>query len=109
MNVLTAVVMKSPIFRGITPCSPLKANGCFAGTCRLHLQDQRISKAKKPALLAATCFMVFSCMSYFLILKMETTYSSETSVEFSTTTRRYISEDRTLQPTFNFGRKPERK
>jgi hypothetical protein len=38
-EVLTPVVMKtSSIFWDITPCSPLKVNGRYAGTCRLHLQ-----------------------------------------------------------------------
>jgi hypothetical protein len=60
-KVLTAVVMKSCIFREITPCSPLSVNRHLGGT-----------------------------------LKMETTYSSETSVDFQRTTRRYIPEDRIL-------------
>jgi hypothetical protein len=45
-EILTAVVMKSSIFWDITPCSPLKVNWRFGGTCRLHLQGQRISKAR---------------------------------------------------------------
>jgi hypothetical protein len=36
-EVITAVVM-SYIFWDTTPCSPLKVNQCFGGTCRLHLQ-----------------------------------------------------------------------
>jgi hypothetical protein len=46
VEVLTAVVMKSSVFCDITPCSPLKVNQSFGGTCRLHLQDRRISQAK---------------------------------------------------------------
>jgi hypothetical protein len=34
--VLTAVVIKIPIFWDITLCSPLKINLRFRGTCRLH-------------------------------------------------------------------------
>jgi hypothetical protein len=45
-EVLTAVVMKSKIFWDITPCSPLKFNRHFGGTCRLHLQGRRISQAR---------------------------------------------------------------
>jgi hypothetical protein len=37
-EVLTAVVMKSPIFWDIMPCSLLKVNQYFRGTCYLHLQ-----------------------------------------------------------------------
>jgi hypothetical protein len=57
--VLTALVIKSCIFWDITPCSPLKVNLRFGVTCRLHLQGQRISRARNQcesrALLAA-CF-----------------------------------------------------
>jgi hypothetical protein len=45
-DVLTAVVMKSPIFWDITPCSPLKVYRCFGGTYRLQLQGRRISPAR---------------------------------------------------------------
>jgi hypothetical protein len=34
-------------FWDIMPCSPLKVNRRFAGTCRLHLQGRRISEARK--------------------------------------------------------------
>jgi hypothetical protein len=39
---LTAVVIKRSVFWDITPCSPLKANGRFEGTCRLRLQGGSI-------------------------------------------------------------------
>jgi hypothetical protein len=57
---------KSSIFWDETPCRPLMAK-----------QD------------------LISCLSYSSTLKMEETYSSETSVVFQRTTRRYIPEDRT--------------
>jgi hypothetical protein len=38
--------MKSSIFLDITPCNPLKVNRRFGGTCRLHLQERRISQAR---------------------------------------------------------------
>jgi hypothetical protein len=47
------------------------------------------------ALLAA-CFTLVSCLGYYSTMKMEATCSSETSVDFQPTTRRYIPEDRTL-------------
>jgi hypothetical protein len=37
-EVITAVVMKCPVFWDITPSSPLVVNWRFGGTCRLHLQ-----------------------------------------------------------------------
>jgi hypothetical protein len=37
-EVLTAVVMKSTVFCDISPCSQLRVNRNFRGTCHLHLQ-----------------------------------------------------------------------
>jgi hypothetical protein len=45
-EVLTAVIKKSTVFWDITPCSQWKVKGRFGGTYRLHLQDQRISRAR---------------------------------------------------------------
>jgi hypothetical protein len=45
-EVLTAVIMESCVFWDITPCSPVKVNLRFGGTCRLHLQSRRISQAR---------------------------------------------------------------
>jgi hypothetical protein len=42
------------------------------------------------------CFMLVSCLAYSSIMKMEAKCSSETSVDFQRTTRRYITEDITL-------------
>jgi hypothetical protein len=51
--------------------------------------------SKKPDLLA-TCFTLVSCLAYSSTLTMEAICSSETSVDFQRTARRYISKDRTL-------------
>jgi hypothetical protein len=40
-------VSKVPRFWDITPCSPLKVNQRFGGTCRLHLQGRKIRQSKK--------------------------------------------------------------
>jgi hypothetical protein len=85
--------MKSSILWDITPCSPLKANRRFGGTC-LHLQGQRISQARKQLCLPPA-FKLVSCLAHSSILKREATCSSETSVAFQRTTRRYIPHDRT--------------
>jgi hypothetical protein len=45
----------------------------------------------------ATCLILVSCSTYSSTLKMESTYSSETSVHFQRTTQIHISEDRTLR------------
>jgi hypothetical protein len=52
-EVLTSVVMKSFIFWDITPCSLLKVNRRFGGTCHLHLQGLRVSRMKQAARKAA--------------------------------------------------------
>jgi hypothetical protein len=46
----------------------------------------------------ATRFTLLSCLAYSSTLQMEAVCSSETSVDFQRTTRRYIPEDRTLHP-----------
>jgi hypothetical protein len=43
----------------------------------------------------AACFMLASFLAYPSALKMEAIYSSETSVKFKRTTRRYIPDDKT--------------
>jgi hypothetical protein len=93
--------MKGFSFWDITPCSPFKVNGRFGRTYRLHLHGRWISQSRnqragrwqaepdpEPA---------FTLVSYmaFSALKMEATCSSETSVDFKQTRRRYIPEDRT--------------
>jgi hypothetical protein len=35
-------IMKSSVFWDITPCSPLKVNQHFRGTCHFHFQGQRL-------------------------------------------------------------------
>jgi hypothetical protein len=56
------------------PCSPLKVNRHFGGTCHLHFQSQRICQAKKKhgsrwqsehMALLATCFHVCFLLSLF--------------------------------------------
>jgi hypothetical protein len=46
-EVLAVEVMKSCVTWNITMCSPLKVGQHFGGACRLHLQDHKISQAKK--------------------------------------------------------------
>jgi hypothetical protein len=69
-------------FLVITGCSPLKASASFGGKYD-HLQGRRISQAKNQ-------HEAGSKQS----LKMEATYSSETSAEFRQTTECYFPEDR---------------
>jgi hypothetical protein len=50
-------------------------------------------------------FTLVSCSAYSSTLKMEAICSSETSVYFQRTTRRYMPEDGTLQLPINFTKK----
>jgi hypothetical protein len=79
---------------GYTPCSRLKVNRRFGGTRRPHHHSRIISRAWKQV--ASRAFTLVSCSTYSSILNMEAICSSETSVDFQWTTRRYIPEDRTL-------------
>jgi hypothetical protein len=83
--------LKSSIFCDIKQYNPFKDNRRFEGTFRFHLHGRRISR-KEPWL--AICFMLAFLLVYSSTLKMEATYSSETTVGFQRTIRRYIPEDR---------------
>jgi hypothetical protein len=62
-EVPAAVVMKRSVFWDITPRSPLYVNRCFGGTCRLHLQGQRISQPRHQR---EVCYLLLLC--YILCL-----------------------------------------
>jgi hypothetical protein len=94
-EVFTAVVMRSIIFRDVTPCSLLRCNRRFGGTYRLHLQGRRKNFQQEPACHLLTCWFLLKMFSS--TLKMEAICSSETSVASQQTTRRHIPEDDTLQ------------
>jgi hypothetical protein len=95
--------MKSTILWDITPCSPLKFNRRFGGKYRLYLRGRRISRARnqRERTRLATCFHVGFFLSLSSSLKMETICSSETSVVFQRTTRRYIPVDSILLKIHN--------
>jgi hypothetical protein len=96
-NSSNTLFMKSTIFLNITQCSPLKVNRRFGGKYLLHLQGRRISRARTSVkAVIATCFYAGSCLAYSSTLKMVAICSSETSVDFQRSTRRYIPEDSTL-------------
>jgi hypothetical protein len=84
-EVLKVLVMKSSVFWDITPFSPLKIIRRFGGT---HLLGHQVP--------LATFFMLIYCLAYYLAPKMEAACSSETSVNFRQTTRRYVPENRIL-------------
>jgi hypothetical protein len=67
-------------------------------TCCLinHRGNVTFPRAVCPACLLAACVIPFSCLAYFSILMTGTICSSETSVDFTRTTRRHISEHRPI-------------
>jgi hypothetical protein len=72
--------LKMCIFWGIMPCSPLKVNRRFRGTCHFQLQDRRISKARNHHEAGSKHS---SCLAYSSTMKMEPICSSESSVDFN--------------------------
>jgi hypothetical protein len=56
----------------------------------------KYSKLSVYRLCLPPAFTLVSCSAYSSTLKMEAIWSSETTVDFQRTTRRYISEDITL-------------
>jgi hypothetical protein len=77
---LTVVVMKSFVFWDIMPYSPLKIKRSFGETCLIHLQNRRICQLRNHGKTDCKHSLVpVSCLVYPSALKMEATYSSETS------------------------------
>jgi hypothetical protein len=70
----------------------------FGGNCCLHLKGEIISQErnKLEACNKLCLFMLDSFLAYSTNLMMVATCSSETSVDFQRTTRRYSPEDRIL-------------
>jgi hypothetical protein len=90
--------MKSSILCDITLYSPLKVNRRFEGKCRLHRQGLRVNQVRNQHEAGSNqSRLLDSCLAYSATLKMETTCSSEISVDFQQTTRRHIPEDDPLQ------------
>jgi hypothetical protein len=100
-----ALYMKHSTFWVIKPSSPMKVNWDFGGTCHLHLLGRRISQAKNQHEEGRKLILrpwrwrhvppskkpvLSKYQSYSSALQMEATCSSEMSVEFQRTTRRYI-------------------
>jgi hypothetical protein len=97
--------MKSTIFWDITQCNALKVNRCFGGIYRFHLQGWGINRAKNQIekdLCLPPAFTLVSCSVNSSTTKMETIYSSETSVGFQRTTWRYIPEVKDSYPPFRY-------
>jgi hypothetical protein len=83
--------MKSTIFWDITPCSPLKINGRFGGTCHFHLQGLRISRARHQYVASTLkCRLTFNGLHGAISQNIELFF-----------TRRHISEDGDLRSTFS--------
>jgi hypothetical protein len=83
-----------------TQRSPSKLDRRVGGTNRLHLQGRRISQTtnqpESRCLYLPHIFTLVSCFAYYSTVKTETTYSSETLLEFQRATWHEIPEDRTL-------------
>jgi hypothetical protein len=84
------------MFWDTTVCSPLKVNQRFEEHVATIFRFEEQAKQEASMNLLATCFILVSCSAYSSTLKMKATSSSETLVHSQRTTRRYITEDRTL-------------
>jgi hypothetical protein len=109
-NTISLVYLIQSVFTALTVsvlwdlllCSSLKVNQHLWGTCHLHLQCGKISQgrnqheqvASRPFL--ATCFMLFSCLSYSSTMKEEEICFSQMLADFQRSTQCYVLEDRTL-------------
>jgi hypothetical protein len=88
--------MMSSIFWDITPCSPMKVDRRFGGTCRSHFHGRRVNQelsqqeAGRNRVLFAAHFMLFSRLAYYSTLETEATCSTETSADFHRTTQKAL-------------------
>jgi hypothetical protein len=89
------VVLKSSIFWDITLCSPL-SHSTFQRNMSPPSSMLKSKPNKKSAVLV-TCFTLVSCLAFSLILNTEVICFFKILVDFQQTTKRYISEDRTLR------------
>jgi hypothetical protein len=64
--------------------------------CRIWGSNSDGYEAAASTAVIGTCFFPVSSLAYSFTLKMEVSYSSETSVDFQRTIRHCIPEDRTL-------------
>jgi hypothetical protein len=76
----------------MNPCGPFEVSRGFGGICQNRCQAE------------PSAFTLVSCSAYSSTLKIEAAYSSETSVDFQRTARRYILEDRSLNKNIYFHR-----
>jgi hypothetical protein len=80
-------LIKSSVFWNVTPCSPMKVNGRFGGTYRLHFQGRWVSQKRNEHELgskhSSSGWSLHGALA--LILKMEAICSSKMSVDFHQT------------------------
>jgi hypothetical protein len=58
----------------VIPCSPLKLNRHLGGTCRLHLQDRRISQARNQQVASRALHVTFQKTEPFITISVRTSY-----------------------------------
>jgi hypothetical protein len=87
---------KNSIFWSIIPCSPLKVNWHFGGTCQLHLHGWRVSQTRNDH---GAGSLLVSFLVYSLNMKMEVTCSLKMSVDFQITTWYCILEKKVVITT----------
>jgi hypothetical protein len=75
------------VLGAMTPCNWVGIHWRFGGTCRVHLPDWTVNSRKKPALNKLILVWFYSST-----LNIETIRSSETSIDFYRSARRYNSE-----------------
>jgi hypothetical protein len=95
-DVFTAVTMKNAVLWDLAPCRSCELNRRFGGTCRLHLQGRKIHERETSVSWWQRTRPGFS-LADFSTLKMDETRFSETSVQFTRSTRNHIPEDAVLQ------------
>jgi hypothetical protein len=85
--------MKNAVFLAVAPCRACELNQRFGGRYRLHLRGRKIRERGTSVSRWQPRAQAGSSLADFSTLKMEAKRFSETSVQFTRSTRRDIPED----------------
>jgi hypothetical protein len=95
-EIISAVDIKTSVFWDITPCCPVKVNDVSEEhvTFIFRVEEEAKEETSMKHSASYACFVLCSSFDHSFTLKVEAVCSSETSIDFHRTTRRYIPEDR---------------
>jgi hypothetical protein len=87
--------MKISMFWYIMANKQSKVNRQFGEACRLHIQGRIRNQVRNKLEEGSkkTCLTLVYCLAYYSTVEIEVICSTEPSIDFQVTTRRYIAEE----------------